>query len=222
MNRALHSRREFLGAGLGAAVATGIGGIAVKASTVGVTAPVGEGPFYPIHEQAERDFDLTRFKGTSERAEGELVIVEGQVLDDAGNPVAGAFVDVWQANTWGRYHHEKDPNPAPRDPNFQGWAQIVADKQGRYRLLTIKPGAYPVDKRWTRPPHIHFKVSKRGFHEITTQMFFEDEPLNDLDRLFLAVPEKDRPSVVAKASRGRTGDGEEALHCQFDIVLRKV
>ena len=158
MKPAPHSRREFLAAGLGAAVATGIGGLTVKASTADVTPPVEEGPFYPIHEQAERDFDLTRFNRTSERAEGELVIVEGQVLDDAGNPVADAFVDVWQANTWGRYHHEKDPNPAPRDPNFQGWAQIVADKQGRYRLLTIKPGAYPVDKNWTRPPHIHFKV----------------------------------------------------------------
>ena len=222
MNRALHSRREFLGAGLGAAVATGIGGIAVKASTVGVTAPVGEGPFYPIHEQAERDFDLTRFNRTSERAEGELVIVEGHVLDDAGNPVAGAFVDVWQANTWGRYHHEKDPNPAPRDPNFQGWAQIVADKQGRYRLLTIKPGAYPVDKNWVRPPHIHFKVAKRGYHDLTTQMFFEGESLNDDDQLFLALSKESRESVVAKTGKGRTIGGEDAIHCQFDIVLKRV
>lgn len=222
MKRASPSRREFLGAGVGAAVAAGIAGRALGAATSGVTAPVEEGPFYPIHEQAERDFDMTRFGAAAERAEGDLMIVEGRVLDDSGAPVAGALVDVWQANSWGRYHHEKDPNPAPRDPNFQGWCRIVADDQGRYRILTIKPGGYPVSDAWTRPPHIHFKVSKRGFHELTTQMFFDGEPLNDIDRLLLEVPEAERPSIVVKVAPGRAGDGEEASACRFDIVVKKV
>lgn len=221
MANKLHSRREFLGAGLGvAATATIIGG-AAKASATGVTAPVAEGPFYPIHKQSDRDADLTRFDGSGERAEGELVIVEGKVLDDQGNPVPGALVDVWQANVNGRYHHELDPNTAPRDPNFQGWAQVLADDKGHYRFLTIKPGAYPVDENWSRPPHIHFKVAKRGHHELTTQMFFEGEPLNDVDALFLEVPEEDRAGVTAKGSQGATSDGEDALHLRFDIVLKK-
>ena len=221
MANKLHSRREFLGAGLGvAATATIIGG-AAKASATAVTAPVGEGPFYPIHKQSDRDADLTRFDGSGERAEGELVIVEGKVLDDQGNPVPGALVDVWQANANGRYHHEQDPNPAPRDPNFQGWAQVLADDKGHYRFLTIKPGAYPVDENWSRPPHIHFKVAKRGHHELTTQMFFEDEPLNDTDNLFLALTKEERESVVAKQEMGQTKDGEKAIHLRFDIVLKK-
>lgn len=216
------SRRDFLVAGLGAAAATSVGASVAMASEDSVTPPVTEGPFYPIHEQAERDFDMTRFNEGAEIAAGELVILEGKVLDDAGHPIAGAFVDVWQANTWGRYHHERDPNPQPRDPNFQGWAQVTADAKGRYRFLTIRPGAYPVEEGWVRPPHIHFKVSKRGYHEITTQMFFQDEPLNDIDKLFLALSEKERQNVVAKASKGHTQKGEEAIHCMFDIILAKV
>ena len=65
-------------------------------------------------------------------------------------------------------------------------------------------------------------VSKRGHHELTTQMFFEGEPLNEVDALFLDVPEEDRASVTAKSSQGATSDGEDALHCQFDIVMKKV
>lgn len=222
MKRIVHSRREFLVSGLGAVAITAVTGRAVKAASRGVTAPVTEGPFYPIHQQSERDADLTKYNQGTARAEGELVIVEGRVLDDRGNPVPGALVDVWQANAHGRYHHEKDPNPAPRDPNFQGWAQIIADDQGRYRLLTIKPGAYPVEEGWARPPHIHFKVSKRGHHDLTTQMFFGGEPLNDSDRLFLALSQEERESVVAKLGKGRMADGEEAVHCAFDIVLKRV
>lgn len=222
MKQKMQSRREFLGTGLGAAAATALIGSAAKTASAGVTAPVVEGPFYPIHEQSERDADLTRFNEGAVRAEGELVVVEGQVLDDEDNPIAGALVDVWQANAYGRYHHERDPNPAPRDPNFQGWAQIIADDQGRYRFLTVKPGAYDVGDGWVRPPHIHFKVARRGHHDLTTQMFFEGEPLNDVDHLFLAVPEEGREGVVAKAGKTKTMDGEEALHCRFDIVLERV
>lgn len=221
MTKQSHSRREFLGAGLGAVVATGLSGSAASASHSGATAPVAEGPFYPIHKQAERDLDLTRFNGSHARAEGELIIVEGQVRDYSGEPVPGAFVDLWQCNARGRYHHDKDTNAEPRDPNFQGWGQVSADAEGNFRFLTIKPGAYPVEADWSRPPHIHFKVSKRGYHEITTQMFFEGEPLNDVDRLYLDVPKDKRHSVVAKLAPGTTPDGEPATHCRFDIVLRK-
>lgn len=216
------SRREFLEAGFGVAVAGGLVAGNMKTASAGVTAPVVEGPFYPIHEQSERDTDLTHFHGSSARAEGELIIVEGQVLDDAGKPVAGAFVDIWQANAAGRYSHEADTSTAPLDPNFQSWAQMTADAEGRYRFLTIKPGAYPVSDSWIRPPHIHFKVSKRGYHEITTQMFFEGEPLNAEDQLFLGVPEGERDSIIAKLTPGKTKDGEDAMRCRFDVGLKKV
>jgi protocatechuate 3,4-dioxygenase beta subunit len=216
------TRREFLGYGLGAVAAGGLIAGSAEAATKAATAPVTEGPFYPIHKQQDRDADLTRFDGRKERAEGELTLVEGVVMDADGKPIAEALVDIWQCNAAGRYHHERDPNPAPRDPNFQGWAQVLSDADGRYSFLTVKPGAYSVDKRWARPPHIHFKVSKRGFHELTTQMFFAGEPLNDADQLFQAIPTDERKSVVAELGKATTADGEEALHCGFDVVLSRV
>ncbi len=216
------TRRQFLGYGLGAVAGAGLIAQSARAASKSPTAPVGEGPFYPIHKQQDRDADLTRFDGSTERAKGPLTLVEGTVMDEDGKPIGDALVDIWQANAAGRYHHERDPNPTPRDPNFQGWAQVLTDERGSYRFLTVKPGAYPVDGSWSRPPHIHYKVSKRGFHELTTQMFFPGESLNDTDRLFLDIPEAERASVTAKLGKATTKDGEEALHCGFDIVLKAV
>ena len=137
------------------------------------------------------------------------------MTDEDGAPVAGAVVDVWQANAAGRYAHERDPNPAPLDPNFQGWAIITADDEGRFRFKTIKPGAYPVGGGWTRPPHIHFKVARRGYREITTQMYFPGEPLNDVDRLIADVPAEKRSAMFATAT-----DTEGTLF--YNVVLAKV
>jgi len=70
-----------------------------------------------------------------------VIIVMGRVLNLAGQPVRDAKVEVWQANTHGRYTHPSDPNPAPIDPNFEGSAVLTTDSEGRYRFKTIKPAA---------------------------------------------------------------------------------
>lgn len=209
------SRRCLIGAG----VMTGLGTTLAKAEDQVParmpTPPHIEGPFYPITPQTDKDADLTRLGDSAEIAKGEIIIVEGQVLSDDGAPIPEAVVDIWQANAAGRYAHERDPNPAPLDPHFQGWAILKTDGEGRYRFKTVKPGAYPISARWTRPPHIHFKVSRRGFHEITTQMYFEGEPLNDGDRLLNQLEEARRPALIA------TRKGETSPF-RFDVVLKKV
>lgn len=181
-----------------------------------------QGPFYPKHEQADTDLDLTHIKGHSEHAKGDIIYVSGQVMDDHYKPVPGALVDVWQANKHGRYHHEYDTNPAPLDLNFQGWGQIRADDEGRYRFKTIIPGAYPVNEEWSRPPHIHFKVSKRGYHELITQMYFADHALNEKDRILLALPESERGKVIVAFEAGLADDEPGAKRGQFNIMLRRV
>ena len=79
---------------------------------------------------------------------GERIIVPGRVLDEDGRPVPGTLVELWQCNSAGRYHHPVDQHDAPLDPNFTGVGQVVTDADGRYRFLTIKPGAYP----WRNTP----------------------------------------------------------------------
>ena len=128
---------------------------------------------------------------------------------------ANAVVDIWQANAAGRYSHEADPNPVPLDPNFQGWAIMTTNDKGRYSFKTVRPGAYPAAKGWDRPPHIHFKVSRRGYHDITTQMYFENEPLNDVDHLLKSLNDAEQSKLIAR----RNKDSGAFI---FDVVLGSV
>jgi protocatechuate 3,4-dioxygenase beta subunit len=206
------TRRTMLRAGAGMTAGAMAG--TVLGGALDRTPPNPEGPFYPKHEQLDKDTDLTLIEGHPERAAGSVIEVRGRVLDESGAPIEGALVDIWQANTYGRYHHEDDPNPAPRDPNFQGWGMVRTDADGRYSFKTIKPGSYGVDEEWTRPPHIHYKVSRRGYHELTTQMYFEGEALNEDDALLNAVPESQRGRLVVSFSEDQVPVG------RFDIVLQ--
>ena len=206
------ARRRILTGSIAAAAT-----VAAAPLLAGTTPAQGEGPFFPVQDQADKDADLTRVAGRSAQAQGEVVVVEGRVLDEGGQPIENALIDVWQANARGRYAHEGDPNPAPLDPNFQGWAKLTTDAEGRYRFRTIKPGAYPATEEWSRPPHIHFKVARRGYHELTTQMYFAGDPLNDVDRLLQALsPAEQRMLVVDFVS----GSGDPTG--QFDLVLKRV
>lgn len=217
MNATSISRRQMLQGSLGTLAL--VAGSQLLAEDRGATPAQIEGPFFPIRDQADKDIDMTVVEGRTERALGEVVEISGQVLAEDGTPVADALVDVWQANSHGRYAHERDANPAPLDPNFQGWARFTTDAEGRYTVKTIKPGAYPVGKGWSRPPHIHFKVARRGYRELTTQMYFAGEPLNDADRLLqeLSVDERSRVVVAFGATTPETPP-----RGHFDLVLRRV
>ena len=175
-----------------------------------------EGPFYPLTPQADQDFDLTQIKGQAGEAQGEHVILKGRVIDTDGEPIEGATVDIWQANAAGRYHHPHDENPAPVDPNFQSWAIVQSGTEGAFRFKTVIPGAYPVSPEWTRPPHIHFKVSKAGYHEVVTQMYFPEQPLNEVDKLLQGKSVEEQKMMVARTDQGNPD------HLLYDIVLEAV
>jgi protocatechuate 3,4-dioxygenase beta subunit len=208
------TRRQMMQGGLGAAALIASAPLLAARPTPSQT----EGPFFPKKDQADKDLDMTRIQGRAESAKGEVVQIDGRVLDESGAPVAGALVDVWQANSAGRYDHEADPNPAPLDPNFQGWARLTTDAEGRFRITTIQPGAYPVRDGWSRPPHVHFKVARRGYREVTTQMYFEGHPLNAPDLIWSELSPEDRASVTVAfaAEAGAVPTG------RFDLVIKKV
>lgn len=173
-----------------------------------------EGPFYPVHGQKDKDFDLTKVKGNEGVAKGKVIVVEGRVLDTKGRPVEDAVVDLWQANAAGRYRHYRDPNQAQLDPNFQGWAVVKSGREGRFRFKTIFPGVYPASAEWMRPPHIHFKVSKANYIALTTQMYFPNEKLNDSDLLLMQKSNEEIALMIAKKE-----DGSSETYT-YNIVLQ--
>ena len=162
-----------------------------------------EGPFHPDDEQSDTDLNLLMIEGHSKPATGEAILVRGRVVDTDGRPLPDALVDVWQANHYGRYSHPKDKNTAPLDPDFQGWGLANTDAEGRYGIKTIKPGAYPLsflgETRW-RCRHIHFQVSRPGFKTLTTQMYFDGDPLIAEDQEIAKAPEELRHMLIAKSN----------------------
>ena len=200
-------RRVLTGLTIGAALLA-TGRIA-KAACPDVTPAQPEGPFYPV-AIGEADWDLTRVAGGSGRAEGEVVEVAGQVLDAGCKPLPGSIVEVWQANTHGLYDHPRDrPGGRMFDPNFQGYARLTADRDGRYRFVTVIPGAYPASSDWVRPPHIHYKVRAPSGRSITTQMYFAGDPLNDKDRLLARLSPGER-ELVEVVFDTKTADGRRS------------
>ena len=152
--------------------------------------------FYPLVDQMDEDADLVTVRGRAQSARGEIVFIEGRVTDQNCSPVEGVLVEIWQACESGRYNHRSDPNPAPLDPDFQYWGQAITNADGLYRFRTIIPGAYPASATWMRPPHIHFKVSKLGFAELITQMYFSGEVFNDSDLILQALSKENQDKVI--------------------------
>jgi protocatechuate 3,4-dioxygenase beta subunit len=180
------------------------------------------GPVYGHERVRELDADLTRNGITNGEPLGERILVEGRVLDDTGRPQPNTLIEIWQANAAGRYIHRNDDHLAPIDPNFFGGGRCVTDDQGRYRFLTVKPGAYPWGNHanaW-RPNHIHFSLFGPSFAtRLITQMYFPGDPLLDLDPIFMGVPDGARERLVSTFSLDVTQEGH-ALGYAFDIVLR--
>jgi len=175
-----------------------------------------EGPFYPVRAQKDRDFDLTRIEGRRGKARGQEIEIVGRVIDTSGHPIEDAVIELWQANAAGRYRHPRDPSQAAIDENFQGWAVVPSGKGGGFRFKTIFPGAYPASSGWMRPPHIHFKIRKNEFSELTTQMYFPGHPLNDRDFLLQRKNGAEQAAMIAE----KIGDDPERY--EFQIVLRRV
>jgi protocatechuate 3,4-dioxygenase, beta subunit len=178
------------------------------------------GPVFGPGDVRASDADLTAH--SDGEPIGERIIVHGRVTDDRGRPVRGSLVEVWQANSAGRYVHGGDRHPAPLDPNFVGAGRALTDADGHYRFVTVKPGPYPWRNHanaW-RPAHIHFSLFGRAFTQrLVTQMYFPGDPLFYQDPIFNSVRDENaRRRLVAAYDHAATVE-EWATGYRFDIVL---
>lgn len=138
--------------------------------------------------------------------------VRGVVLDGEGSPVPDAMVETWQADPGGRFDHPDDPRGAVG--GFRGFGRGCADPDGRYAILTVKPGVVPTADGSPQAPHVDVSVFARGLlKRVVTRIYFADEAAaNASDPVLSRVTDPDaRSTLIAQA----TDDGY-----RFDIRLQ--
>jgi protocatechuate 3,4-dioxygenase beta subunit len=177
------------------------------------TPPQILGPFYPFMHTPIETGDLTG----NGAARGTILYLSGQVLTEGGQPVAGAKVEIWQANADGRYAHPNDENPAALDEKFTGFAVTRTDAQGRYHFKTVRPAAYPAAPGRWRPAHIHFSVTAQ-YEQLVTQMYFKGGEYNDSDPWLNSSSRKDLLIVEPSPADGKEAGAQQVT---FDIVLTR-
>lgn len=205
-------RRAFTGLLAAGAALTGSRG--VFAQELQATPQMTEGPFYPDKLPLDTDNDLLLVNQSISPAVGEVSHVRGRVLDKSGQPIVGAFVEIWQCDNNGSYLHSGSSNRKNYDNHFQGYGRYLTSPDGQYYFRTIKPVPYP-----GRTPHIHFAVSINGRRLLTTQMLIRGNKQNERDGLFrrFTTPEQ-RKLITAEFKPLKQAESKQH-RVDFDLVL---
>jgi protocatechuate 3,4-dioxygenase, alpha subunit len=168
------------------------------------------GPFFQI-ELTTDEHCVSCISGP--QATGERVWITFRVLDGAGAPVDDAMLEIWQADSRGKYNHPDDPQSGSPDPGWIGFGRLASAKDGRCELETIKPGT--VRHNITQAPHLTIAVFARGMlKQLYTRVYFAGEVGNDADPVLSLVPADRRDTLVAKPDPGRP------RHWHFDVRLQ--
>jgi len=209
-------RRNFLMQTGSVLLATGAGTMIAHAARA-ITPSATAGPFYPPKYPLDSDADLVTVAGQDRDASGDIAHLFGAVYDSAGTPVKDVVVEIWQCDAFGFYHHPRDRGDQA-DARFQGFGKDTVNQNGEFHFRTIKPVSYP-----GRTPHIHFLVRSNHTLHLVSQLYVKNEPRNQSDGLYLAIPEERRASVttefVEAQARHSWISEPGALAAKFDIVL---
>jgi protocatechuate 3,4-dioxygenase alpha subunit len=146
---------------------------------------------------------------------GERVTIEGRVLDGDGIPVPDAILEIWQANSYGKYAHPEDQQDKPVEANFSGYGRIPTNDAGGFRFTTVKPGQVPDRDGKLQAPHIAVSVFARGLlRRLVTRIYFPDDPANAADFALSLVEPSRRETLIAKKITGVSGT------LKWDVVLQ--
>jgi len=136
--------------------------------------------------------------------QGERIEVAGIVVDGDGAPVIDAMLEVWQANSHGRYAHPEDTRDLPLDEGFTGWGRVTTDDHGRFAFRTIKPGRVPDGRGGLQAPHFNVTIFMRGMlRQLVTRIYLDGDAANADDATLAAVPPARRATLVASRSGPR-------------------
>src|SRR5262245_49155907 len=141
-------------------------------------------PFQPVGPYFHvmlRDEPRGRDTLATPESRGERIVIEGTLFDGAGAPMTDGFVEIWQADADGRFHHPADPSAGDADPHFRGYGRTATDESGGFRFDTVKPGAAPGLDGRAQAPHVLVSVLAPGIltRHVTRLYFDGDAALAD-------------------------------------------
>jgi len=168
------------------------------------------GPFLSIGLRALNTSNLA-----PKTVAGERISISGAVLDGDGQPVVDAMLDLWQANSHGKYAHPEDTQQKPLDAGFSGFGRVPTDAAGKFRFSTIKPGPVPGRGNTLQAPHILVAVFMRGLlRHLYTRIYFSDSAGNTADPVLALVDDPlRRETLIAKRQ-----PGSNEYH--WDVILQ--
>ena len=138
------------------------------------------------------------------RVAGERVSIEGRIVDGDGQPVNDAAVEIWQADSRGRYGTK----------SFRGFGRSATDTDGIFRFRTVKPGRVAGPGGKLQAPHIAVNIFMRGqLKQLVTRIYFPGDAANAADPVLRLVPAERRATLIAKKA-GKSGV------LQWNVVLQ--
>jgi len=168
------------------------------------------GPFFSIGCDRLNATDLAE-QGVS----GERIEITGRVIDGGGNGVPDAMLEIWQANSAGKYAHPEDPQDKATETGFQGFGRIPTNSNGAFWFATIKPGTVPGPNGRQQAPHIVVSVFMRGLlRRLVTRIYFPDEAENDQDFVLNFVEPARRGTLIARGASG------ESNKLEWNVILQ--
>ena len=180
------------------------------------------GPFFPTHYFGKFDHDLTLTTDGAKPASGQKIYIGGSIFEAGRVPRWNSIVELWQADSRGRFAHPNDPRHSEADPDFMGWGRRASEDDGYYDFISVKPRGYedPLT-RMQRAPHINVSIMGSGLmRRLVPTFFFPGEPANAGDPVFSAIADAQiRERIILKPAKLERAPAD-AVAYRMDIVLQ--
>lgn len=153
----------------------------------------------------------------AEEIPGERITITGTLYDGKGAQVTDAMIEVWQANSRGKYDHPEDDQDRQITPGFKGFGRLFVDgRNGTFTIQTIKPGSVAWRESGEQAPHLNISVFARGvLRRMATRVYFADDPATPGDPVLNLIGEASRrETLLAQPVAGKPGA------YTWDIVLK--
>jgi protocatechuate 3,4-dioxygenase, alpha subunit len=168
------------------------------------------GPFFQI-ALTTKEHCVTCLAGP--QTKGERTWITFRVLDGDGTAVDDAMLEIWQADSNGKYNHPDDRQPKALEEGWIGFGRLATGEDGSCVLETIRPGC--VENDTVQAPHLTLAIFARGMlKQLYTRVYFAGDPRNDQDPILALVPSYRQDTLMAKPDSARPG------HWRFDVRLQ--